>query len=77
MPDKNAVSQAAHVTAVVPVGVTGMHMFGIPLSEWAYIAAIVSGIFCVFAYSVKMWRDFHIGMAARHQRMRVTEEMDE
>lgn len=65
MPDKSAASVIANVSVPVPIGVVGLHLFGIPLSEWAYIAAIVSAIFAVGSYAVKMWRDFHIGKAAQ------------
>ena len=67
MPDKNAASTIAHLSIPVPVGVVGIHLCGIPLSDWAYIAAIVSAVFCVASYSVKMWRDWHIGRAAQRE----------
>lgn len=71
MPDKNAISTAAHVSTVVPVGVTTLTIMGIPLNEWAYIAAIISALFAVASYSVKIWRDWRIGKAAGSSRVKL------
>jgi len=67
MPDRT-ITTAANVSASVPVGVTGMHLLGIPLSDLAYLVAIISGLFAVGSYCVKMWRDIQIGKAAQEKR---------
>jgi hypothetical protein len=38
-----------------------------PLSDLAYIVAIVSGLFAVASYIVKIWRDIRIGKAAQNR----------
>ena len=74
MPQKNAISAAAHTATAVPVGVTTLTILGIPLNEWAYIAAIVSALFAVVSYSVKMWRDWQIGKAAKNRRVILSDD---
>lgn len=66
MPDRT-ITTAANISASVPVGVTGMHLLGMPLSDLAYIVAIVSGLFAVASYIVKIWRDIRIGKAAQNR----------
>lgn len=74
MPEKNAISTIAHTTASVPVGVAGMFVLGIQISDWAIIGAVASALFAVLSYCVRMWRDIQIGKAAKGQRVTVSSD---
>ncbi|MBK3757044.1 hypothetical protein [Stutzerimonas frequens] len=51
---RNAAEQAALVTTPVPVGVSGMTMFGITLQDWVFIGTAMLLVFQIIVFLPKV-----------------------
>lgn len=54
MTTRNVAEQAAIATTPVPVGVSGMTMFGIPLQDWVFIGTALLLVFQIIVFLPKV-----------------------